>query len=56
MSKVSLNELAALRLVLEYIDVKDLLMSAMHGYAQSEDTHSQDNADLCSKAIYSFLN
>ena len=56
MDRVSLNELAALRLVLEYVSVKDLLTSAMNGFAQSEDIRSQDNADLCSKAVHSFLN
>ena len=56
MKKVSLDELTALRLVLEYVSVKDLLVNAMHGFALNDDVHSQDNADLCSKAIHSFLN
>ena len=56
MDRVSLNELAALRLVLQYVSIKDLLTSAMNGFAQHEDTRSQDNADLCSKAVNSFLN
>ena len=56
MNRVSLNELAALRLVLEYVSVKDLLISAMNGFSQHDDTRSQDNADLCSKAVHSFLN
>ena len=55
MNRVNLNDLAALRLVLEYVSVKDLLTSAMNGFAQKEDTRSQDNADLCSKAVHSFL-
>ena len=56
MSKISLNELAALRLVLEYVSIKDLLVSAMNGFSQDKDVRSQDNADVCSKAIHSFLN
>lgn len=55
MGKANLNELAALQLVLEYVSVKDLLHSAMNGFAECDDTESQDNADLCSKAINSFL-
>lgn len=56
MSKVSLNELAALQLVLEFVPVKDLLKSAMNGFADDNDVKSKENADLCYKAIASFLN
>lgn len=56
MGKVSLNELAALQIVLEYVSVKDLLTSAMNGFSEKEDTRSMDNADLCCKAIATFLN
>lgn len=52
---VSLNEIVALKLVLEYVSIKDLLTSAMHYYSSQADTKSQDNADLCYKAINSFL-
>lgn len=55
MSKANLNELAALQFVLNYISVKDLLHFAMNGFAECDDIESQDNADLCSKAINSFL-
>ena len=55
MSKITLNELAALNLVLEYVSVKDLLTCAMTTLAEKQDTKSQDNADLCYKAINSFL-
>lgn len=54
--KISLDELTALKLVLEFIPVKDLLTASMHYYADQVDIHSQDNADLCFKAITSFLN
>lgn len=53
--KLSLNELTALKLVLEFVSVKDLLTSAMNYFAEQEDTHSKDNAGLCFKAITSFL-
>lgn len=55
MGKITLNEVSALRLVLEYVSVKDLLTCAMTGFAEKQDTRSQDNADLCYKAISSFL-
>jgi hypothetical protein len=35
--------------------VKDLIVSAMNNFAEQEDTHSQDNADLCYKAVATFL-
>lgn len=47
MSNINLNELAALQLVLEFVSVKDLLSSAMNQFAEQEDTHSKDNADVC---------
>lgn len=53
--KLSLDELTALKLALEFVSVKDLLTSAMNYFAEQEDTHSKDNADLCFKAITSFL-
>lgn len=56
MYKMNLNELAALQLVLDYVPLKDLLVSAMNNFAEKEDVRSQENADLCSKAINTFLN
>lgn len=53
--KLSLNELTALKLVLEFVSVKDLLESAMNHFSEQKDIHSKDNADLCFKAITSFL-
>lgn len=55
MMKVSLNEMAALSLVLEFISVKDLLTAAMNGFSENEDIRSKENADLCFKALESFL-
>lgn len=55
MSNISLNELAALQLVFEFVSVKELLSSAMNYLATQEDVHSKDTADLCGKAIATFL-
>ena len=55
MGKITLDEMSALRLVLNYVSVKDLLTCAMTGFAEKQDTRSQDNADVCYKAINSFL-
>lgn len=55
MGKVSLDELAALRLVLNFVSVKDLLTSAMNGYAEQQDTKAKDNANVCFEAISTFL-
>lgn len=55
MGNVNLNELAALQLIFEFIPVKDLIASAMNNFAEQDDIHSKDNADLCCKAIATFL-
>lgn len=56
MGNMDLNELAALQLVFKFVSVKDLLSSAMNHFAEQDDTKSKDNADVCYKAIASFLN
>jgi hypothetical protein len=53
--KLNLDEISALKLILEFTSVKDLLTAAMNGYAAQGDVKSQDNSDLCFKAITSFL-
>ena len=55
MMKVNLNEMAALQLVLEFISVKDLLTATMNDFSEKEDVKSKENADLCFKALESFL-
>lgn len=55
MCELSLDEMAALRLVLEYIPIKDVLTSAMYYLAEQTDVRSKDNADVCFKAINTFL-
>lgn len=52
--KLSLDELTALKLVLEFVSVKDLLTSAMNHFAEQEDTHSKDNADFVLKLLLHF--
>lgn len=52
----NLNEVAAMALVGEFISVKELLTSAMKGFAEDESVKSQENADLCFKALQTFLN
>jgi hypothetical protein len=51
----NLNEEAAMALVGEFISVKELLKSAMKGFSESKDVKSQENADLCFKALQTFL-
>lgn len=55
MSNVSLNELAALTLVLNNITVKELIHNAMNNFANDESIKSKDNANICSQAINTFL-
>lgn len=49
------NEEVALKLVLNYISVKELITSAMNYFAEQTDVRSQDNADVCFKALDTFL-
>jgi hypothetical protein len=55
MSKVSLNELAALSLILDSISVKDFIHAAMNGFSDQHNVKSQDSANICSEAISAFL-
>ena len=52
---LSLDELAALKLVLEFVPVKTILTSAMEKLAEAEDTNSKDSADTICKAVTTFL-
>lgn len=56
MCELSLSEMAALQLVLEYTSIKSVLTNAMNNFATQTDIHSQGCADICSKAINTFLN
>lgn len=51
----NLNEIAAMALIGEFVSVKELLTAAMKGFAEDEDIKSQENADLCFKALQTVL-
>lgn len=53
MKKVNLNELAAL--VFEFISVPELLTAAMNDFSKGTSIKDKENADLCYKALESFL-
>ena len=53
--KVNLNELAALQLVFEFISVPELLTAAMNDFSKGTSIKDKENADLCYKALESFL-
>lgn len=53
--KLSLNEITALYSVLEFIEVKDLLTSAMDNFYNINTVKAQDNADVIFKAVETFL-
>lgn len=57
MKKVNLNELAALQLVFEFISVPvpELLTAAMNDFSKGTSIKDKENADLCYKALESFL-
>lgn len=55
MKKVNLNELAALQLVFELISVPELLTAAMNDFSKGTSIKDKENADLCYKALESFL-
>lgn len=57
MLKISVNELSALSLVLQFTDVKSLLQAASKGFAEHENVSVEDaeKSDLCWKAIKAFL-
>jgi len=55
MFDINLNELMALKSVLEFVSVKDLLTNAMHNFDETDTTKSRENADIIYKAIQTFL-
>lgn len=52
---MNLNEQMALKSVLEFISVADLLQNAMNGFAEQKTTKAEDNADIICKALQVFL-
>lgn len=55
MLNVNLNEEAALRLVLRFLSVEDLITYAMHGLNDAESPKAKDNANVCFNALEAFL-
>ena len=53
--KLSMNEMAALMLVLNNITVKELLTACVHGFDEKTDARSKDSSNLCTHAIESYL-
>lgn len=53
--KISMNEVAALMLVLNDITVRELLVACVHGFDEKTDTKSKDSSNLCTHAIESYL-
>lgn len=51
----NINDVVALKLVLNYMSAKELIESVMHYLAEQTDVRSKDNADVCFKAIDTFL-
>ena len=49
------NEIAALQLVLQFTNIKELLISAQAGFDEQDTINSHDKADLCWKAVQVFL-
>lgn len=55
MLNINQDEVAALQLVLRFVKVKDLLKAAQDGFSLNDNVSSTENADLCYKAISTFL-
>lgn len=55
MLKMSIEELSALNLVLQFMSVADLLEAAMKGFVDNEDTTllDKEKSDLCWKVLKS---
>lgn len=53
--KLSMNEMAALMLVLNNITVKELLTACVHGFDEKTDARSKDSSNLCTHTIESYL-
>ena len=54
MLKLSIEELSALNLVLQFTDVADLLSAAMKGFTEEDETttvRNQEKADICWKVL-----
>lgn len=50
-----INEQAAIKLLSTFISLKELITAAMNGFAENDSVKDKENADICYKAIKSFL-
>lgn len=50
-----MNEQAAIQLLSTFIPLKELIAAAMNGFAEDDSVKNKENADICYKAIKSFL-
>lgn len=55
LNNINVNDMIALKFVLEFISVEELLTNVMHQFNSKDDVKSKDNADVCFKAINAFL-
>jgi len=55
MLNVNMNEQAALRLVLEFLSVKELITLAMHELNNCDSPKAKENANICFSALEAFL-
>lgn len=51
-----LNEVAAMQFLITFIPLKEIVIAAMHGFAEGNSTKDKENADLCYKALQTFFN
>ncbi len=53
MLRLSIEELSALNLLLQFMSVSDLLNAAMHGFVSGEEVtaHNKEKSDLCWKIL-----
>lgn len=53
--KFNFNEQAAMQFVFQFISVEELLQAASIGFSETETVKSQENSDICFKALSAFL-
>lgn len=53
---LDMNDLAALKMVLTFIDTKNLLLAAIDGLQANNSIKSKDTIELLNKCIIAYLN
>lgn len=53
MLRLTIEELSALNLLLQFTTVEKLLEAAMHGFSESAETRDKEVSDLCWKVLKS---